>query len=65
MDVAMKRLSDHLSRKSVGAIASLEHGFGRVLLFWSIIAAFIGALRISLILTITPCLDSLPKERCK
>lgn len=56
MDVAMKRLSDHLSRKSVGAIASLEHGFGRVLLFWSIIAAFIGGLRISF--AVSPITDA-------
>lgn len=47
MDAAMKKLNGHLYRKSVGAIAALEHGFGRILLFWTIIAAFVCGLRIS------------------
>jgi hypothetical protein len=46
METAMKRLNGHLYQKSVAAIAALELRFGRVLLFWTIIAAAVCGLRI-------------------
>jgi hypothetical protein len=46
MEAAMKRLNGHLYQKSVSAIAALELRFGRVLLCWTIFAAFAGGLRI-------------------
>ncbi len=56
MDAAMKKLSGHLYQKSVGAIAALEHGFGRMLLFWTIFAAFICGLRIGF--AVSPITDA-------
>ena len=43
----MKQLSEHLYRKSVWAIASLEHGLGRLLLLWIGVAGALSALRIA------------------
>lgn len=52
----MKRLSDHLHRRSVGAIATLELRFGRVLLIWTMVAAAIGGLRIGF--AVSPITDA-------
>jgi hypothetical protein len=46
METAMKRLNGHLYRKSVSAIATLELRFSRVLLYWTVIAAFVCGLRV-------------------
>lgn len=46
MEAAMKGLNRILYDKSVNAIAALELRFGRVLLFWTVIAAFVCGLRI-------------------
>lgn len=43
----MKQLSEHLYRKSVWAIATLEHGLGRILLLWIGVAGALSALRIA------------------
>ncbi len=47
MEAAMKKLNGHFYKKSVAAIAALELRFGRVLLFWTMIAAFIAGIRIA------------------
>jgi hypothetical protein len=46
VEAAMNKLSGQFYRKSVSAIAALEMGFGRLLLFWTIMAAAVCALRI-------------------
>jgi hypothetical protein len=56
MDVAMKKLHGHLYQKSVGAIAALERGFGRVLLIWTIVAAAICGLRVGF--AVSPITDA-------
>jgi hypothetical protein len=56
MEMAMQRLSGHLYRKSVGAIAALELRFGRVLLAWTIIAALMCGLRVAF--AVTPITDA-------
>lgn len=43
----MKQLGEHLHRKSIWAIASLEHGMERLLFAWIAIAAALCALRIT------------------
>lgn len=43
----MKQFGEHLHRKSVWAIASLEHGLDRLLLVWIAVAAALCALRIA------------------
>lgn len=56
MDAAMKRLSGYLYGKSVRAVAALELGFGRVLLIWTVIAAFVCGLRIAF--AVSPITDT-------
>jgi hypothetical protein len=56
MDAAMKKLSGHLYLKSVGAIAALELGFGRVLLIWTVLAAFVCGLRVGF--AVSPITDT-------
>jgi hypothetical protein len=56
LEAAMNKLSGHFYRKSVGAIAVLESGFGRVLLFWTIAAAAFCGLRISF--AVSPITDA-------
>jgi hypothetical protein len=56
MEAAVRSLSGHLYEKSVGAIAALELGFGRVLMMWTVIAAFVCGLRIAFV--ISPITDA-------
>lgn len=46
MKEAMQAFGEQLNRKSIWAIASLEHGLGRILFAWIAIAAALCALRI-------------------
>ncbi|WP_239016691.1 DUF2569 domain-containing protein [Sphingorhabdus pulchriflava] len=52
MKAAMQALGEQFHRKSVWAIASLEHGIGRLMLVWVVVAAALAALRI--VFAVTP-----------
>ena len=43
----MKDFAEQLHRKSIWAIASLEHGIGRLMIAWVVIAGALCALRIA------------------
>ncbi|WP_349023656.1 DUF2569 domain-containing protein [Sphingorhabdus sp.] len=43
----MKEFGEQLHRKSVWAIASLEHGIGRLIIIWVMVAGALSALRIA------------------
>ena len=59
MKEAMQAFGEQLNRKSIWAIASLEHGLGRILFAWIAIAAALCALRIVFAVTPIDCAAAL------